>query len=182
MKLVCVVVGGICIFYITFAEFCNLAWGNQESYVLITDALPATSSITYTLKAMYTVNLFFSYPLMMSPAINLMESYVFGSGNASPANRSRYWKQNIVRTLMVIFTIVVGLSIYCYISTFIEVVAAATCSPLAFTLPAWFHYKLNGKRTSDLIIVIATVVLTVFMVVQSVYSLVKTLTDGDATC
>ena len=44
MKLVCIVVGSICIFYIIFAEFTNMAYGemesNTQSIILITDALP----------------------------------------------------------------------------------------------------------------------------------------------
>jgi len=65
MKIVIIVVSGICVFYIVFAEYCNLAWGNMEPYSLITDALPSKSVLTYILKSMYTVNLFFSYPMMM---------------------------------------------------------------------------------------------------------------------
>lgn len=63
------------------------------------------------------------------------------------------------------------------ISVFIEVIAAATCSPLAFTLPALFHYKLKGGNKAHLTIAIVTTVLTVFMVVQAIYALIKDLTE-----
>jgi len=63
--MVCMVVSGICIFYIIFAEFTNMgfSWDPDSPYVYITEALPAISVFTYVLKSIFTVNLFFSYPL-----------------------------------------------------------------------------------------------------------------------
>ena len=78
-----------------------------------------------------------------------------------------------MRTLLVAFTITLAILIYPYISLFIEIVAAATCCPLAFTLPALFHYKLMGGSKLNLAIVICTLVLTVFMVGQAIYAFCK---------
>lgn len=142
-------------------------------YVLITDALPSQSYVTYTLKVLYTINLFFSYPLMISPAINLLEGYIFNT--TSKPTKGRYWMQNLFRSMTVAFTIVVALCIYKYISLFIDVVAAATCSPLAFSLPAIFHYKLMGQNKWHLFICIVTVALAVFMVVQAIYELTNSI-------
>ena len=169
-KLVCCVVSGICAFYIVFAEFINMSYGPlMEDYVIILSALPPSSGMTYALKSLYTVNLFFSYPLMMSPAINLLESYIF-TAKGKPTT-GRYWAQNLIRALMVAFTIALALVIYDYITLFIEVISALTCSPLAFTLPALFHYKLMGGAKSSLLIVIATTALTVFMVGSTIYAI-----------
>ena len=80
--------------------------------------------------------------------------------------------QNLVRALLVAFTISLAILVYPKISLFIEVIAAATCCPLAFTLPAAFHYKLKGQSKANLIIVISTIILTVFMVGQAIYELI----------
>ena len=120
---------------------------------------------------MYTVNLFFSYPMQMTPAVNLIEGFIFDK-NSAPTTK-RYWQQNAVRACCVIFTIVLALAIYEYISVFIEVVSASTCSPLAFTLPALFHYKLKGGNKAHLMIAILTTLLTVYMVITSIIELVK---------
>ena len=177
-KMVVCVVSGICVFYIVFAEWCNMAYGDQMAdYTLIVTALPATSVFSYVLKSLYTVNLFCSYPLMLSPAVNLIEGYIFAKD--SKPTRGRYWAQNGVRFGLVAFTITLALLVYPYISTFIEVVAAATCSPLAFTLPALFHWKLcqegvsKGKRMCNLLIVICTIILTIYMVITSTITFVK---------
>ena len=94
--------------------------------------------------------------------MTLIESFIFDE--KSEATVKRMWMQNLIRTLLVAFTITLAILIYTKISLFVEVVAAATCCPLAFTLPALFHWKLKGKAKSDMIIVICTSVLTVFMV------------------
>jgi len=62
---------------------------------------------------------------------------------------------------------------------FIEVVAASTCSPLAFTLPALFHYKLKGGNKAHLAIAILTSILTVYMVITSIITLVKDISEGE---
>ena len=142
-------------------------------FSLITSRLPATSPLTYAIQCMYTVNLFCSYPLQLSPAVTLLESYVFDTVNKPTP--TRYWMQNLARTGMVAFTIVVGLSIYSKIDLFLDILSAATCSPLAFTLPALFHYKLCGYNKSDLFIVIVTTALSIFMVSQAVYELIDDL-------
>ena len=67
----------------------------------------------------------------------------------------------------------IGLGIYTKITLFIDVVAAATCSPLAFTLPALFHYKLAGKRKSDMLIVVVTIALSIFMIGEAIYELIE---------
>ena len=133
--------------------------------------LPAQNPVTYTLKSMYTVNLFFSYPMQLSPAVNLIESYIFDV-KAAPTTK-RFWLQNLVRTGIVAFTIVLALLIYPKISLFIEVLAASTCSPLAFTLPAFFHYKLVKKHWTSMTIVVCTCVLTVFMIVSAIIELIE---------
>ena len=175
-SLSCKVIGTICIAYILFCEYTNLAWGaNMEDFTLITQSLPATSFIAYFLKGLYSVNLFFSYPLQLSPAVNLMEGFIFSTN--TPQTKKRYWQQNLFRTIFVGFTISIAILVFSQISVFIEVLAAATCSPLAFTLPALFHYKLKGGNKLHLVIAIVTTALTIFMVVQAIYELIKDLTE-----
>ena len=144
-KVACIVVTGIAIFYIVFAEFMNLGYDFKAAdgdYVLITNALPPTSIITQILKSLFTVNLFFTYPMQLTPAVNLLEGFIFDTkANVTP---QRYWMQNLFRALLVAFTITLAILVYPMISLFIEVIAAATCCPLAFTMPALFHYKLCG--------------------------------------
>lgn len=111
-KLLSVVVAGICAMFILFSLFTGFAYdfAKPPGYVLITDALSGTSVFTWVLKSLYTINLFFTYPLQLSPAVNLVESFIFDAKSAPTT--TRYWMQNLIRTLMVVFTIVLALSVY----------------------------------------------------------------------
>ena len=44
--------------------------------------------------------------------------------------------------MLVAITITLALVLFKYIILFIDVIGAVTCAPLAFTLPALFHWKL----------------------------------------
>ena len=62
--------------------------------------------------------------MQLSPAVTLIESFIFDE--KSEATAKRMWMQNLIRTVLVAFTIVLALLIYTRISLFIEVIAAAT--------------------------------------------------------
>jgi len=49
---------------------------------LITDALPAKGVFTWVLKSLFTVNLFFTYPMQLTPAVTLIESFIFDAKSA----------------------------------------------------------------------------------------------------
>ena len=73
-----------------FSLFNDFAWDPAEmaGYVTIMDALPP-GIVVYILKMIYCVNLFFSYPLQLTPAVDIIESFIF------PANvkvtTGQYW-------------------------------------------------------------------------------------------
>ena len=81
-----VTVGVLCL-YIVFDEYMNLCWGDFSNIVLITTALPGTSWVTYGTKILYTCTLFFTYPLQLAPAINLIEGWIFDKNSAPTAAR-----------------------------------------------------------------------------------------------
>jgi amino acid permease len=120
---------------------------------------------------MFTVNLFFSYPLQIAPAVNLVESWIF-KVDSSPTN-GRVWAQNAVRAGMVLFTLGLAYAIYPVLAVFLDIIGAATCAPLSFTLPALFHYKLVRKSKLTLAIVIGASCMTVVCLVLAFIDLIK---------
>lgn len=80
-KLLCITVSLIAILYILFGEFTMIAWGNNDSFdlPLITSSLPTKSVVTYILKILFSINLLFSYPLVIHPANLVVESWFFGN-------------------------------------------------------------------------------------------------------
>jgi len=89
MKLVTIVVASICVLYVVFAEYSVLAYGDQTGNITVLDNLPATNPATYALKILYTVNLFFSYPMQLSPAFDIIESFIFP--HDKKATKGQYW-------------------------------------------------------------------------------------------
>ena len=77
----CITVSLIACLYIGFGEFTMIAWGNNDKFdlPLITSSLPYKSVVTYILKILFSVNLLFSYPLVIHPANLVVESWLFGS-------------------------------------------------------------------------------------------------------
>lgn len=68
----------IAIVYIGFSEFCVFSYGaNNLSKPLITDSLPPKNVLTYIVKIAFSLNLIFSYPLVIHPANLVIESYLF---------------------------------------------------------------------------------------------------------
>lgn len=140
LRLLCGVVGGICIFYVLFGDYCVAAYGNQldSNDPMITTQLPATSIVTQIVKIGFIINLLFTFPLQIVPANNVLESYLFGG---MVKGKKRMWLKNLSRTFVVAIIIFTAIVMVNNIPLVIELVGALTCAPLAFTLPALFHYK-----------------------------------------
>ena len=89
MKLVMIVLTCIYCLYLLFSEYAVLSYGDQEEFITIMDALPAENAATWTLKILYTVNLFFSYPMQLTPAFDIIESFIFPHNQK--ATTGQYW-------------------------------------------------------------------------------------------
>ena len=72
----------------------------------------------------------------------IIEGYLFGHMPKSP---KRQWSKNAYRTVMVAFTVVVAELLGDNLGQFLSLLGAFCCTPVAFTLPTLFHYKLCAK-------------------------------------
>ncbi len=72
--------------------------------------------------------------------------------------------KNGTRALLILFTIVLALCVYNKLPEFLSIVGSLTCTPIAFILPALFHYKACAttvlqKRIDMAIVVFSTFIL-----------------------
>ena len=104
---------------------------------LITDELP-NSAITYIVKFLFSINLLFSYPLVLYPANIIVENILYDN---MPKTRRRQMLKNITRTLMVGATVTITILLGDKLDKFLSILGALTCTPIAFTFPALFHFK-----------------------------------------
>lgn len=93
--------------------------------------------MTYTVKVLFALNLVFSYPLVIHPANMVIEDWLFKSWAKT---RKRQMSKNLSRTFIVATSCVVALLIYDKLDRFLSVTGSLTCTPIAFILPALFHY------------------------------------------
>ena len=100
--------------------------------------MPPKNWGTWIIKLLFASNLVFSYPLVIHPANIVIESYLFGTW---PKTRKRQMSKNVSRTIIVVVSCVVALLVYDKLDKLLSVTGALTCTPIAFTFPALFHWK-----------------------------------------
>ena len=150
--------------YIGFTLYTVFAFGDGRIIdPLITSALPEQSWVTYTVKILFSLNLVFSYPLVIHPANIVIEDWLF---KGWPKSRKRQMSKNVSRTIIVASSCVVALVIYDKLDRFLSITGALTCTPIAFLLPALFHYggvaETKGQRIIDLTIVIISIIVMLY--------------------
>lgn len=111
----------------------------------------------------WIINLIFTYPLVLYPATMVFESYVYAK---VPRSNKRTWMKNVTRTLFVAFTVVLSVSLLDTLDKLESINGAFACIPLAFMLPALFHYKLVAEtRTEKIIDLTITGITFILMIV-----------------
>lgn len=154
-------------FYVFFGEYCLFAYGYSLTDPIITASLPY-STTTYIIEVLFCLNLVFTYPLMIYPANNVIESYLY---KGWPKSRKRQMCKNLNRFLMVIFTVIVAIWLGPNLDKFLSVLGGVACAPIAFIFPALFHSKIAEtprQKKIDLVIVAVAVVLAIFSSVMAI--------------
>ena len=178
----------ICIIFVAFCEYAAFAYGVPEydangGYVkglhpLVLQNLPQDSYVAWTIAVLYSVVVIFTYPLQIGPANFVLESYLF---NGWEKSQKRKWCKNLSRSLVVFVTIALTISMYEFIFELIDIAAALTAVPMAFTLPALFHYgavaESGCSKTLDLIIVVGSIGTSIFCAVNASITFVEKLNE-----
>ena len=151
------------ILFMGFGFVCANCFGGDISHFNTVLELYPNNWFAWTVKFLFCINLFFSYPLLLYPITVTLESYLY---KGWPKSKKRHWFKNITRALEVLTTVVVTLVIGQKIQSYLAIGGAVTCAPLAFTLPALFHYKTCAETTwekfRDLAIAILSIGILLF--------------------
>lgn len=118
--------------------------------------------MVYIIEIMFCLNLVFTYPLMIYPANNVIESYLY---KGWPKSRKRQMCKNFNRFLMVIFTVIIAIILGPSLDKFLSVLGGVGCAPIAFIFPALFHSKIAEtpkQKRIDQVIVGVAVILAIF--------------------
>ena len=136
--------------------------------MLITDELP-DNFVGSSVLILFSVNLIFSFPLVLYPAHKIIEIYLYDGWEKS---KKRQMCKNTNRTMLVGLVIVITILLGDKLDKFLSVLGALTCTPIAFSFPTIFHYKACGDtwgvRVKDLSLFMLSMVMMVFCSIQSI--------------
>ena len=182
----------ICVIFIAFCEYAAFAYGEpvfdtsveppvQTGGInaLVLQNLPQNSPIAWVVACLYSLVVVFTYPLQISPANNVLESYLFGGWEKSP---KRQWCKNLSRMMVVFVSCALTIGMYDYISELLEIASALTAIPMAFTLPALFHYKACARsgcaKAVDILFIIGSIVISLYVTVEGIMTFAKKLEEA----
>ena len=82
------------------------------------------------------------YPVQLNPAYRIFEN------NLIKSEENKILYGNIIRTSILILTIVIGISSIDKFATLMALAGCAVCTPIALILPTLFHFKLFNYKQS----------------------------------
>ena len=155
--------------FVAFGFICANFYGEAITEGTTVLQLFPDNWFSWLIKFAFCINLFFSYPLLIYPVINIQEGYLF---KGWPKSKKRHWLKNLARTALIFATVAVTIAIGQKIQSFIAIAGAVSCAPLAFTLPSYFHLKTcatsSGQKALDTTIIIVSMAIFVFSLVMGV--------------
>ncbi|KAJ1675823.1 hypothetical protein EV182_000494 [Spiromyces aspiralis] len=160
----------VCIF-VAIGSLSYLTYGEKvESVVLLN--LP---QVPYTkfVQALYVVAVLFTNPLMLFPAIRIVEAgiFPFGSGKRNPRVK---WQKNAIRCAIVAVITAVSINGVAKLDKLIAIIGAFACIPLSFIYPAMLHLRgaaeTRWQRVVDVFLIILGLVSMGLVTVQTIRS------------
>ena len=167
--------------FIFFGTIGYTGYGADVNPGGITLNLPPGSVWTIITLATLVFSIFTSYPIQMFPVICILEGLIFKKNRLissdhfkiGPVRISLFWRKNVVRTLLVIITSLIAISIP-YFSLFVSLIGSVGSSTLAFILPCLFHFKLF-RATSSKYILLLNSFIVIFGIIASLISATVTI-------
>jgi proton-coupled amino acid transporter len=124
----------------------------------------------YLIVVAYCIALVFSFPLMLFPAVQIVERGV-APFFWRPADKA-IWKSNLFRSAFVAIVLAVSYVGASQLDNLVSLVGCFCCTPLAFIFPAMFHYKLIGGsfwvRLSNIVIALFGFGIFIFSTYQAI--------------
>lgn len=112
---------------------------------------------------LFSINLIFSFPLVLYPAHKIIEIYLYQGWEKS---RKRQMSKNGNRTLLVAAVVIITILLGEKLDKFLSILGALTCTPIAFAFPTIFHYKACADtqmtKIKDLSLFMVSVVIMIF--------------------
>ncbi|OZJ04451.1 hypothetical protein BZG36_02812 [Bifiguratus adelaidae] len=131
----------VCTIFCTVGVLSYLAYGPQLQTAVILN-LPAFSGMTQAIQILYTLTIILSSPLMLFPAISILDQGIWQGRRGSRSWKVK-WSKNVFRVCVAIFCAAVSYGVGSdNLDKFVSLVGSLLCCPLLFLFPAMFHWKI----------------------------------------
>lgn len=184
--------------FITVATIGYLAYGSAIETVILLN-LPQKNILISVIQLLYSFAIMLSTPLQMFPAIKIIENGLFrqykrlmnkpltedgsssGEDVTGKSSLKVKWIKNVVRTLIVVFVVVVACLGADNLDKFVSIIGSFACIPLVYMYPPMLHLKsislpkANGNMTSrrplfDIILIIFGGISMIYTSYQSLFA------------
>ncbi|KAI7905038.1 transmembrane amino acid transporter protein-domain-containing protein [Cokeromyces recurvatus] len=136
----------VCVIYILIGTLSYLAYGDTTQSAVIYN-FPSANRLTITVQLLYSLAICLTAPLMLFPALKIIENGLFykfkSSGRESLGIK---WSKNVYRTILCIVCAAIAFGIGGdNLDKFVSLVGSIACVPLCFIFPGMFHLKVSKK-------------------------------------
>lgn len=142
-KLVFGVMFMLFIVYAGYGSFVLLCYGDQLQKPLIIENFPQGIIFGSLIKLVYCFTLIVTIPLNLLPAHLVIEDYFYSKKRMTINQRTNYCRLN--RTLLTGFSVLLAVLLGKKVDIFLALLGSFACIPVAFILPALFHYRICAR-------------------------------------
>jgi proton-coupled amino acid transporter len=139
----------LCTTYICFSALCYYTWGSDLDETVVTEMLPADNKFVQLMKLLFCINLVFSYPMTNAITHTVAQEFVFGTSYGGRADRPdekvHYWKVNILRSLILCFSLCVTVCVADQLDHVLAIAGAILGMTNVLLIPSICHYKLLAE-------------------------------------
>ncbi|KAF9360174.1 hypothetical protein BGX26_010313 [Mortierella sp. AD094] len=166
----------VCVLPVSFGAMGYAAYGENVQGVIL-ENLPQSSGGEKkgkeAIQLLYVIAIFLTTPLMLFPAIRIVEHAVFSVLGEPEPGKGRMWKENIIRVIVDLAVAGVAYGGYYKLDIVISFIGSFACCPLLFIFPPLFHIKAYPQY--PLWRKLTDVVFIIFGLIVFVYTLIITI-------
>ena len=134
---------GFTTLYVIIGALGYMAFGDDTHSIIFMN-LPH-SDLTLVTQVLYCVGLFFTYPVILFPATQIMESYSWYE--RLPGQNHAVVKRCLFRSLVVVVCTVVAI-VTPNFGIFMDIIGSVACNALSFILPSLFYLNIFKSELS----------------------------------
>lgn len=129
----------VMILYSGFATFNMFVYGEELKEIAVITSLLNSGGFVYAIKIVFSINVIFTYTLMVFPANLIIDGYMYGR---MPKSRKRMWLKNMNRIVIAAFCVILCIALGNKTDKFLSLVGTLASTPVSFTIPCLYHLRL----------------------------------------